>query len=171
MKKRVAAKENYERAIALEPRFPQAFFRRALHRRQSHPLEAIQDLTEAIRLDPKFIEAYYNRGLLRQSFATDLEEAEKDFKKALELDAGHVYARYQLGRVYGMLAQTFAGDAAKYRNYRGEEIKQYTKLIKDGHELYFVLVARAEAYRDIGEKDEAIQDMKKAQRLKPALLP
>lgn len=55
---------DYNKAIELEPIFPEAYYNRAeLFARQSNFSAAIADYNEAIKENPNFIEAHYNLGL------------------------------------------------------------------------------------------------------------
>lgn len=167
------AKQDYERSIVLKSDGSRAFFKRALDRGGAQPQEAIADLSEAIRRDRNFTDAYYNRGLLWQTMAAELENAVQDFLDVLKREPGHVYARFQLGRVYGMLAETFASRTEQSREYRNKEIEAYSTLIKQGNDLYFVRKARETAYLELGKNrwHSAKKDSRKAKQLKPDLLP
>jgi len=48
--------------------------------------EALKDYDEAVKLNAKDARIYANRGVIKQRLKRD-DEAQKDFQKALELDA------------------------------------------------------------------------------------
>src|SRR5437660_796308 len=63
------------------------YFNRGIHRQDLGDLDgAIADYTKAIEIDPRDAQAYENLGLALLTKGKD-QEAEQDFKKAIELDA------------------------------------------------------------------------------------
>jgi tetratricopeptide (TPR) repeat protein len=73
---------DFDRAITLDPNYPDAFNNRALARAGLGQYEqAIADFDEAIRLDPNYAIAIYNRGIALQNMGRT-DAAAKDFAKA-----------------------------------------------------------------------------------------
>jgi len=74
--------QDFDRAIALDPAYPDAFNSRALaYAGLGNFDQAIKDFDEAIRLDPNYAIAIFNRGLTLQTMGRP-EDAKKDFAKA-----------------------------------------------------------------------------------------
>ena len=77
---------DYNEAIRLDPKFPQAYSNRgvAYHAKGDHD-RSIADYNEAIRLDPEYPTAYYNRGLAKESKG-DSAGGDADIARARELN-------------------------------------------------------------------------------------
>ena len=76
--------EDFDRAVRLDPDYPDAFNHRALAYAGLGDYErAIKDFDEAIRLDPNYAIAIFNRALALQAMGRP-DEAAKDFAKAKE---------------------------------------------------------------------------------------
>jgi|SRR5580658_375382 tetratricopeptide (TPR) repeat protein len=76
--------QDFDRAIKLDPDYPDAFNHRALAYSGLGDYEhAIKDFDEAIRLDPNYAIAIFNRGLAFQTMGRP-DEAAKDFARAKE---------------------------------------------------------------------------------------
>jgi len=87
----------YTEAIALDPYYAEAYFRRGKARTavsKTYVMEALQDFDRTIALDPRHAEAYYERGLLN-AFSLNNESARTDMQTAAGL--GHKGARQWLG--------------------------------------------------------------------------
>jgi tetratricopeptide (TPR) repeat protein len=77
--------QNFNRAIALDPIYPDAFNGRAIaYNGIGQNERAILDFDQAIRLDPNYAIAIYNRGLTFQSLGRTAR-AEQDFLKAKQV--------------------------------------------------------------------------------------
>jgi tetratricopeptide (TPR) repeat protein len=58
--------EDYNRAIALNPIYAEAYFFRGVSKSNvGDQRNAIQDCSNAIKLNPKYAEAYYVRGIIK----------------------------------------------------------------------------------------------------------
>lgn len=144
-----------KKALNGEPDFAACHFQEAMKKLSSAPHEAIEHLKEAIRhrkgVHP---EGFYHLGLLRQRIATEMENAISDFKTALVQQPDHEYARYQLGRTYEALGK------------HGLAIDQYSQMVNDGLNKYpFVYIARARCHQQLGNREQAISDLRKAKKL------
>ncbi len=60
--------------------------------------ESLDAIEKALRLDPNFAQGYFYLGFLKENY--NVKEAEKNYKKALELEPKHFLARYNLSRIY-----------------------------------------------------------------------
>ena len=91
----------YDRAIALEPSAAAYFDRGLLRERQKDLQAAVEDFTRAIKADSKYYRAFYNRGKVLMVLG-DLRQAEKDLKKALELDPKNASTLAKLEELKGL---------------------------------------------------------------------
>jgi tetratricopeptide (TPR) repeat protein len=77
--------EDYDFAIAFDPRCAEAYCNRGLARYDMRDVSgAIADFTRAVELSPKLADAYYNRGVARL-VQRSLESAIADFDRAIKL--------------------------------------------------------------------------------------
>jgi tetratricopeptide (TPR) repeat protein len=97
------AEEAIEKAIALDPKFAQAYLARGIGNYYKPamfgggPELAIRDIRRAIELDPKSAEAYLWLGLaLRKTHHN--AEAREAFTKSLELNPNRVWTKQQLDK-------------------------------------------------------------------------
>ena len=82
-----AAKEDYQKAVLVNPEYANAFNNRGNMRLRDEDIEgAIADYTEAIRLNPCFCEAYCNRGMAKQRLGR-YDEARQDYRMAMSTDS------------------------------------------------------------------------------------
>ena len=79
-----AAIENYTRAVALDPGYTQAYYRRGViyWREIGNHQRAIEDLTRVLELDPACAEAYFNRAMAYQA-RREFERAITDLERYL----------------------------------------------------------------------------------------
>jgi tetratricopeptide (TPR) repeat protein len=88
-----AAIAEYDKALALYPRYTEVYYNRGLAHRKRNALDkAVADYTQAIRLDPNYIPAYSNRGYVYY-LQDDYERALADFEKILKLDPDNADAK------------------------------------------------------------------------------
>ena len=79
------AKEEFEKAIRLDPKYAEAYNERGrTYARKGHYDQAISDYTKAIEIDPKYALAYTNRGLIHIKKGNK-EKACSDWKRACNL--------------------------------------------------------------------------------------
>jgi len=77
---------DYNKAIALDPKFAKAYTNRGVaYRKKGESDRAIADFTKAIALNPKSAAAYYNRGYTYANKG-EYDRAIADFRKALEIN-------------------------------------------------------------------------------------
>ncbi|MBI4125287.1 MAG: tetratricopeptide repeat protein [Deltaproteobacteria bacterium] len=88
--------EDYDKALALDPKFVQAYISRGVAKHwPDHYAEGIEDYDQAIALDPKHTRAYNNRGFAKAKLS-HWEEAIEDFEAALRIDPNYMIARQNL---------------------------------------------------------------------------
>jgi tetratricopeptide (TPR) repeat protein len=89
----LAAKEDYEKAILINPEYANAYNNRGNMRFRDEDFDgAIADYSEAIRLDPCLCEAYCNRGMAQQRLGR-YPEAREDYRAAMSTNAEYSDAR------------------------------------------------------------------------------
>ncbi|OWY65617.1 hypothetical protein B7486_40835 [cyanobacterium TDX16] len=93
---------DFTEAIRLKPKYPEAYYQRALTRYQpdedgeyenSDSEGAIQDLTQAIQLKPDYADAYYERGEILSN-SGEVEPAIEDLNQTIRLNPNHIAAYY-----------------------------------------------------------------------------
>jgi lipoprotein NlpI len=76
---------DFDRAVRLDPEYPDAFNGRGIaYAGMGQSERALQDFDQAIRLDPNYAIAIYNRGLALQNLGR-ASEAAQDFVKATQV--------------------------------------------------------------------------------------
>ncbi len=89
----------YTKAIALDPLFYQAYYRRGLVRVEQGDLKgALKDLDATVGLSPELRGALMQRGLIHEHLGND-EQALEDLMRAAEIDSRDPFAHYHLGRL------------------------------------------------------------------------
>ncbi|MFH1117828.1 MAG: tetratricopeptide repeat protein [Pseudomonadota bacterium] len=89
----------YTKAVALDPLFYHAYFRRAQVRIAQEDMNgALNDLNAAVELSPELRGALLQRGLIHERLGNG-DQAMDDFKRASEIDSRDPYAHYHLGRL------------------------------------------------------------------------
>lgn len=145
------ARENFERAVELNPQLAEAYYFRG--RVQFDNEKADADFTKAIELKPDYAEAYFRRGL-QHDLNNKPAAALQDYNQAIELNPKFVDA-YMTRAVLYLLG------------HKGQlAIADYTKVIelKPDGESYYV---RGNSYLEIGEYAKAITDLTESIRLDP----
>lgn len=105
---------DYTRAIELDPKYVDAYVRRAVVKHGQGDLTgAIADYTNAIAIDPKSRIAYFNRGGARKSNG-DLEGSLSDISKSIELEPKNEFGYWARGELYLLLGKP-ADALADYR--------------------------------------------------------
>lgn len=145
------ARENFERAVELNPQLAEAYYFRGRVQLENEKAEA--DFTKAIELKPNYPEAYFRRGLQRD-LNNQPTAALQDYNKAIELNPNFIDA-YMTRAVLYLLGRK--GQLA---------IADYTKVIelKPDGESYYV---RGNSYLEIGQYAKAITDLTESIRLDP----
>lgn len=111
-------------------------------------------LSQAIAVEPEFPFSYVDRSraLVMQH---RLDEAEVDLDRAVELDEGYVWHRYDRGNV------------RLERNDMDGAIEDFSWVIEHDPEIFLTWVYRARAYDFLGEREAAAADYREALRRRP----
>jgi lipoprotein NlpI len=108
------SRDDLNQSIRLDPNNATAYFDRgSVAYLMGDNASALSDFTASIRLDPDNEATYFNRGVAYYVVGGRIADAEADFKKAIELDAGDVYAALWL-------------DLAERRNNGASHLQQAT---------------------------------------------
>ena len=152
---KAAAIEDYTQAIRLNPKYSDAYLRRAIVRyEQGDKQGAITDYNEAIRLNPNTAIAYYNRGVALYNLRK-YQEAIADFTQYINFDPNDISAYYARGASFRQL-----------RDGRGTlaDFDQIVRLAPNNPKAYF---NRALARIILSDREGAIADFTEAIRLDP----
>ncbi|MBX4906043.1 MULTISPECIES: FecR domain-containing protein [Rhizobium] len=150
-------KEAIERSLALDPDHPMALSARASYKvvYQSDINGALADLNRAIALAPGASGTLNSLGLLESSRDAN-GEAEKAFKKAIELDPQDPLLHANLAILYL--------DQGRMK----EAKREIDTAIALDPSFDLVLLARGRYYLQTGERDKALQDLLAASTANPA---
>ncbi|WP_434732755.1 FecR domain-containing protein [Rhizobium sp. YTUHZ044] len=150
-------KEAIERSLALDPDHPMALSARASYKAvyQSDINGALADLNRAIALAPGASGTLNSLGLLESSRDAN-GEAEKAFKKAIELDPQDPLLHANLAILYLDQGQM------------KEAKREIDTAIALDPSFDLVLLARGRYYLQTGERDKALQDLLAASTANPA---
>ena len=183
--------EDFDLAIQLDPKYPNAYYSRGIAK---HSLgnyeEAIEDFGLAIQLDPKLAPPYNNRGSVKKDLG-DYEEAIEDFDLAIQLDPKYATAyynrggaKYSLGNYeeaiedFDLVIQLDPKNADAYNNRGGAKysLGNYEEATEDFDQAIQLDSKLANAYNNrggvksnLGNYEEAIEDYSKAIQLDPKL--
>ena len=155
LKKHEKAIADYNKAIALNPKYAIAYNNRGLAYDELKEHEkAIADYNKAIALDPEYARAYYNRGYAYNKLK-EHEKAIADYNKAIALDPEYAMAYNNRGTAYGKLKE------------HEKAIADYNKAIAFNPEDAKAYYNRGTAYDELKKHEKAIADYNKAIALNP----
>ena len=141
----------YNKAIELQPGFPDAIFGRGLTYTDLKKYDAaIADFTTILKEDPNNANAYYSRGLAHRG-KNDIDAAITDYQQAIQTNPNYAQAYTNLGNIYFMQQKL------------PEAITYYTKslnIVADGT----TYLNRSKANFMSGRKDEALRDYRMAEQ-------
>lgn len=148
-----AAIDAYDSAIALNPKFADAYFNRGnVYSQLGQRKQAIASYDKAIEINPEDADAYFNRGNSYKAMGSK-KRAIEDYTKALEINPEDAEAYYNRGNAYSEIGN------------RKRAIADYTKAIEINPEDPEVYYNRGNTYSELGNEKRAIQDFKAAARL------
>ena len=135
------ALDEYQKAIALDPAFALAYvgfadafsrlgFRSSGAEADDYYAKSKAAANKALALDPELAEAYAALATVKRIYDWDWEGAEKDFRRAIELNPNYSKAHLWYGLLLSNLGR---GDEALSEIKRAEEIDPLSFDIKSGH--------------------------------------
>jgi len=93
------AESLYDRAVALDPLFYQAYFSRGLTRMKTRDFSAaLADFGAGLAIDPRYPGGFVHRGVAHEELG-HINQALDDFQQAARSDSWDPHAFYHLGRI------------------------------------------------------------------------
>jgi tetratricopeptide (TPR) repeat protein len=150
----------YDRAIGIDPKLPDAYLNRGKARRAAGDLDgAISDYEMVAELDANVVinnrditQAYLNRGYIRSN-RMDLDGALADFDKAIKLDPNDADAYFKRGRAFLIVGN------AKFA------IADFDKSISIDDRNPLVYAERGFAHQTQGQTGQAQKDFERGLKL------
>ncbi|MEL6399996.1 MAG: protein kinase family protein [Cyanobacteria bacterium J06626_4] len=154
-----AALARYNRALELQPLYPEALAERGqLHLTMGDTEAALADLTEAIALAPEQSTYPYDRANIRLSVG-DIQGAINDYTQALQQDAQFVKAYVNRGSARA----EWGDDQGAIEDYtQAIELASGTEILAAAH------LNRCLSYSNLGEQSAALDDCAAAINLRPS---
>ncbi|GAB4527878.1 MAG: hypothetical protein Tsb0014_08900 [Pleurocapsa sp.] len=147
-----SAIENCDMAIGLNPKLAEAYYNKTVaYFNLGDYQSVIENCDRAIELNPKLAEAYCNRGNIL-SYLGKTTEALEDFTKYIELSAS-ANAYYNLA-----ITQNFL-------NMQPEAMHNLDSCLQADPQHKFAYYYRANINYDFGQREEGLEDFKKAIKL------
>ena len=141
--------ESYDKAIALNPRYAEAYqYRGAAYELLEEYDQALDDYNKACQLNPKDPYAFSSRGGLHKKLKL-YDKALEDYESAIRLDSLNPRPYTGRGDVY-----------AELKNY-DNALDVYAKAIELNPQYGFTYESRAKVYRKLGLVKEAEADERK----------
>jgi TolB-like protein/Tfp pilus assembly protein PilF len=162
-----AARAHFEQALALDPEFAPAYSGLAdtimLSSEPGHDLVSFEEanalakplVMKALELDPDSAEAHASLAYMLQKFDRDYAGAERELRRAIELDPNNVFARH---RLFGMLFDRGLTEEALAENRRALAIDPLSPLLHS---------VRALALQWMRHDDEALRELQAALEVDP----
>ena len=159
------ASEYFDGAIALEPRFAeawaakasvtaaQAYFRYAT--RDSVIVQLRTLIARALQLDPMLGEAHASLGVLKLFYEWDWSAAEAALLRAIELNPNDAHAWHHLGNYYSAMGDHEKAAWARERSARLDPLNARTRIVL------------SRAYLFTGDYERALDNARQAERLDP----
>jgi len=150
-----AAIKDYDKSIALKPRYANAYDNRGkAYRAEGRYDEAIRDYDKAIKLKPDFEDAFEGRS---EAYVAKGQQGLviKDLDKAIALNPSDAKAYNKRGKIYG--------GEGRY----DEAMKDYEQAIKLNPDLADAYNNRGSAYGNMGQVDAAMGEFDRAIGLDP----
>lgn len=141
--------ESYSKAIALNPRYADAYqYRGAVYELLKECDQALDDYNKACQLNPKNPYVFLSRGGLHKKLKL-YDKALEDYESAIRLDSLNPRPYERRGDVY-----------AELKNY-DKALDDYAKAIELNPQYGFTYESRAKVYRKLGLVKEAEADERK----------
>jgi len=161
----LGALKHFERAIEADPKFAKAYSGLAdtytvLANQGHEPSEAMlpkarETAKKALKLDPNLTEAHASLGIVYLEFKHDVVAAEKEFRKAIELNPSYATAQHwQALALHGQLRFEEAFDFA-------------VKAVELDPHAHIIQVAAGRILGELGRHEEAKSYLRRAAELEP----
>ncbi|MCC3405084.1 MAG: tetratricopeptide repeat protein [Microcoleus sp. PH2017_10_PVI_O_A] len=142
--------EAYDRAIALNPNYANAYIGRGNARDDlGNSQSAIADYNQAIKIDPNNASAYLNRGVTHLRLKNN-QAAIADYNQAIKIDPQYAEAYIKRGFILYILADNQAA------------LADYNQAIKIDPNNAPAYIGRGGVRAQLGDRQEAIADLQKA---------
>jgi tetratricopeptide (TPR) repeat protein len=106
---------DYNQAIALNPKYSEAYNSRAVLKDQMDDVQgALADYNQAIALNPRYSEAYNNRAVLKKNELNDYQGALADYNQAIIINPGYFEAYRNRGNLKDQKLNDYQGALADY---------------------------------------------------------
>ncbi len=153
------ALQDYDAALAIEPRSEAYNNRGNVYSRKGDNRRAFQDYSKALELDARMVSAYLYRGHAFRSLAL-YDSALRDYSEALKLDPENADAHAFTGVIYSLRGE--------YDN-AVEHFGRALRLAPDDAYIPVsrILVNRGGSYHAKGDDDSAVRDFEKVLELDP----
>jgi TolB-like protein/Tfp pilus assembly protein PilF len=159
------AAEYFDRAIALEPRFAQAWAAKASviaplvyfrYANRDSVVAQLRTLTaRALELDPELGEAYASLGILRLFFEWDWSGAHAVLLRAIELNPNDAHAWHHLGNYHSAMGEMQEALAAREKSVQLDPLNGRTRIVL------------SRDYLNAGDFDRALEQARRAAQLDP----
>ena len=149
------AKENYEKAIAINPEYAKAHYNLAGALHELDEFEAsIQSYEDALAIEPDYAEAHNNLGnVLKES--GQLDRAIKSYQNAIDIKPDYVEAYYSLGFSF------------QEKGKLEEAVDSYSKVVQLKPSFSLIHNNIGNILRELGRFDEAVLSYEKAISIDP----
>lgn len=144
-----AAFADFDRALAIHPRFAEAYNNRGTSLMDGDPDAALKDLNRSIELSPKRAEPFANRAVLKVGRG-DLDGALADIDTAIRLDPMIPAAHAQRGSIH------------RERGEFAKAVADYDESVRLHREFWKGYLGRAQALCDQGDFAGALPDAERA---------
>ncbi|WP_309741117.1 tetratricopeptide repeat protein, partial [Chamaesiphon sp. OTE_20_metabat_361] len=184
---RIAALQDFDRAITLDPQSASAYYNRGIVKYQlGQKIAALQDYDRAISINPQHAKAYGNRGIVKSELGQKIA-ALQDFDRAISINPQLAQAYGNRGIVKSELGQKIAAlqdldraialnpqlaDAYNNRGAVKYQLEQKIAALQDFDRATTLNSQYAEAYynrglikAELGQEESAIGDIRRAAEL------
>ena len=146
---------NYNRAIAINPKYTPAWLYRGLAYYEKGDLDkAIEDYNSAIAINPNYAAAFVCRGLAFGKKG-EIDRVIEDYSKAISIDSNEVFLYILRGNAYSIKSEI------------NHAINDYNKAILLDPDNFSAYNSRGLLFYDNGEYERAIADFNKAISIDP----
>ena len=148
---------DYQKMIALNPRYPEGYKNSAyIHSQLNNLEEALHGYNTAIEIKPDYVDAYVNRGVLLTKMGRHAE-ALSDFNRAMQLDPRSPYYYSNRAIVYSNL-----GKLQEAMNDFATALSLYDEALRADTNNNQVLLYRGFTLNALNRKNEAMESFRRS---------